>query len=135
MRGGDNYPTSTAPLSVGEFRRFGGAEMHIAGDSFFVTFTDPVRAVRCALVLTSALRSLGLPSRFGIHRGAREMQGPEVSGLAVWAAASVMSTAVPGEILVSEALRYVITDPAVKLEDHGSHRLEGLAGEWRLLDA
>jgi class 3 adenylate cyclase len=115
-----------------ELKRFGGTEMHIAGDSFFVTFTDPVRAVRCALTLAPALRSLGLPSRFGIHWGVCEMQGPEVSGLAVWAAARVMSTAGAGEILVSEALRESIADPALKLEDHGTHRLKGLPDEWRL---
>ena len=115
-----------------ELKRFGGTEMHIAGDSFFVTFTDPVRAVHCALALAPALRSLGLPSRFGIHWGVCEMQGPEVSGLAVWAAARVMSTAGAGEILVSEALRQSITDPALKLEDHGTHRLKGLPDEWRL---
>jgi class 3 adenylate cyclase len=115
-----------------ELKRFGGTEMHIAGDSFFVTFTDPVRAVRCALMLAPALRALGLPSRFGIHWGICEMRGPEVSGLAVWAAARVMSAAGGGEILVSEALRETITDPALELEDQGIYHLKGLPDEWRL---
>ena len=44
--------------------------MHIAGDSFFATFTDPWRATKCAQMLAPALRDLGLPSRFGLHWGA-----------------------------------------------------------------
>jgi class 3 adenylate cyclase len=120
-----------------ELRRFGGTEMHIAGDSFFVTFTDPLRAVRCAEALAPALLALGVPSRFGMHWGACEMRGEEVSGLAVWAAARVMSTAGPGEIVVSDAMREPLLDAGLALRDRGTHALKGLPGEWRLhaLDA
>ena len=70
--------------------------MRIARDSFFASFTDPLAAVRCAQALAPTLQELGLPSRFGIHRGICEMRGGEVSGLSVWAAARVMS--IPGLI-------------------------------------
>jgi class 3 adenylate cyclase len=87
-----------------ELKRFGGAKMHIAGDSFFATFTDPVRAVRCAQELVPRLQSLAAPSRFGLHWGVCEMRGPEVSGLAVRDAARAMSVAGPGEIVVPSEL-------------------------------
>src|SRR5690349_21257926 len=106
--------------------------MHAAGDSFFATFTDPVRAVNCAEVLAVALGALGLPSRFGMHWGTCEMRGEEVSGLNVWAAARVMSIAASGEIVVSDAMREALLDTEVELDDRGTHRLKGLPGEWRL---
>ncbi|MBV9601722.1 MAG: adenylate/guanylate cyclase domain-containing protein [Chloroflexi bacterium] len=115
-----------------ELRRFGGAEMHIAGDSFFAAFTDPVRAVRCARALAPRLRGLGIPSRFGIHWGVCEMRGEEVSGLAVWTAARVMATAGPDEIVVSDAIRERVADAAVPMEERGLHQLKGIPGEWRL---
>jgi class 3 adenylate cyclase len=43
-----------------------------------------------------------------------------------------MSTAGAGEVLVSGALRQMIADSAVALEDRGPRRLKGLSGEWRL---
>jgi class 3 adenylate cyclase len=115
-----------------ELKRHGGTEMHIAGDSFFITFNDPLSAVRCAQALAPALRGLGLPSRFGMHWGACEMRGEEVSGLAVWAAARVMSIAGPGEIIVSDAMHEPLVDAGLALQDRGRHSLKGLPGEWRL---
>lgn len=115
-----------------ELKRSGGVEMHIAGDSFFATFTDPLRAVHCAQALALALHALGLPSRFGMHWGTCEMRGEEVSGLNVWAAARVMSVASAGEIVVSDAMRDVLADASLPLQNRGMHKLKGLPGQWRL---
>lgn len=76
-----------APVIRRELKWFGGTEMDSAGDSFFATFRDPVRAVQCARMLARVLADLGLSSRFGVHCSVCEMRGEEVSGLAVWAAA------------------------------------------------
>jgi class 3 adenylate cyclase len=97
--------------------------MHIAGDSFFATFRHPQRAVDCARALAPALRTLGVPSRFGLHWGACEMRGEGVSGLAVWAAARVMAAAEPDEIVVSDAMRETPGD-AVPVQDRGVHTLK-----------
>jgi class 3 adenylate cyclase len=115
-----------------ELRHHGGSEMHIAGDSFFVTFTDPRRAVRCALALVPALRAIDVPSRFGLHWGTCEMRGEEVSGIAVWAAARVMSTAGADEIVLSDTMRRLVEDDHLPLEDRGVHHLKGIPGDWRL---
>ena len=74
------------------------------------------------------MEALGLPSRFGVHWGVCEMRGEEVSGLAVWAAARVMSSAGPGEILVSEAMRELLKESVPALEDRGTHVLKAGAG-------
>jgi class 3 adenylate cyclase len=113
-----------------ELKRFGGTEMHIAGDSFFATFTDPIPSVRCAQELAPRLDSLALPSRFGLHWGVCEMRGPEVSGMAVWIAARVMSVAGSGEIVVSDALREAVGESGLEMRDRGRYSLKGLAGEW-----
>jgi class 3 adenylate cyclase len=114
-----------------ELRRYAGSEMHIAGDSFFATFTDPWRATECAQSLVPTLRDLGLTSRFGLHWGACEMRGEEVSGLAVWAGARVMAAAGPDEIVISDAMRQQL-GAAVNAEDRGIHTLKGIPGVWRL---
>jgi class 3 adenylate cyclase len=115
-----------------ELKRFDGTEMHIAGDSFFATFTDPVRAVRCAEALADRLQSIELPSRFGLHWGVCEMRGPEVSGLAVWIAARVMALAGAGEIVASEALREAIAESGITMSDRGQHELKGVPGRWQV---
>jgi class 3 adenylate cyclase len=115
-----------------ELKRHGGAEMHIAGDSFFATFSDPLRAVRCAQSLAPALRTLGLESRFGVHWGPCEVRGEEVSGLSVWAAARVMSAAGPSEIMISEPVLEALGPKQVPVEDRGTHQLKGLPGDWHL---
>jgi class 3 adenylate cyclase len=115
-----------------ELKRFRGTEMHIAGDSFFATFIDPIHAVRCAMALAPALRALGLPSRFGVHWAVCEMRGEEVSGLAVWAAARIMSTAGPDEIVVSDAVQGAVTQAGIPVEARGLYTLRGVPGQWRL---
>ena len=46
-----------------ELERFRGQEVDTAGDGFFATFDGPARAVRCALAVREALRTLGLEIR------------------------------------------------------------------------
>jgi class 3 adenylate cyclase len=55
-----------------------------------------------------------------------------VTGLSVWAAARVMSTAGPSEIVVSDSMRALLSDAGIPLEDRGAYPLKGLPGEWRL---
>jgi len=115
-----------------ELKRHGGSEMHIAGDSFFATFTDPWRAVRCTLALRPRLSALGVPSRFGLHWGACEMRGEEVSGLAVWTAARVMSTAAADEVVLSDTMRLALGSTDLALEDRGVQSLKGIPEQLRL---
>ena len=50
--------------------RFRGKEVDTAGDGFLATFDGPIRAVRCALVTTQAVKDIGLEIRAGLHTGA-----------------------------------------------------------------
>jgi class 3 adenylate cyclase len=60
------------------------------------------------------------------------MRGPEVSGIAVWIAARVMSVAGPCEILVSESMRAPVVDAGIDIRDQRTYTLKGLPGEWPL---
>jgi class 3 adenylate cyclase len=60
------------------------------------------------------------------------MRGEQVSGLAVHTAARVMAAAGEGEVLVSGAMRDVIAQGGVTLQDRGRHELKGVPGNWQL---
>jgi class 3 adenylate cyclase len=116
-----------------ELRRFGGREVDTAGDGFFVAFSAPHAAVRCAEAIAIETHRLGLPSRLGVHYGGCEVRGEKLSGINVHTAARVMGLAGPDEVLVSESVRDVMQDRAeIHFEDRGAHVLKGVPGEWRL---
>jgi class 3 adenylate cyclase len=112
--------------------RHRGREVNTAGDGFFAVFDRPANAVRCAIAMREAVGQLGVRVRTGLHLGDVEMRGEQVSGLAVHAAARVMSEATAGEILVSAELAEVL--PEMSLRDAGRHALRGVPGEWQLFE-
>jgi class 3 adenylate cyclase len=46
--------------------------------------------------------------------------------------ARVAANAKPGEVLVSSTVRDLVAGSGLAFEDRGSHKLEGIPGEWRL---
>jgi class 3 adenylate cyclase len=59
-------------------------------------------------------------------------KGEEVSGLAVCAAARVMSTGGPGEIVVADTLREVLTSAGLLPSGPRGAQAKGVPGVWRL---
>lgn len=115
-----------------DLARFGGHEVDTAGDGFFATFERPMAAVECALHVRDDVRMLGLESRIGLHFGECEVRGEKVTGVAVHAAARVMSVARPGEVMVSDGMRTAIAGGSFGVTDRGQHELKGVPGEWTL---
>jgi class 3 adenylate cyclase len=68
----------------------------------------------------------------GIHTGQCDISEGDVSGIAVHVASRVLSTAAPGEILVSGTVRDLLLGSGVKFEDRGRHSLKGIEGDWQL---
>ena len=95
-------------------------------------FAAPLSAVRCAQAIALETRTLGLPSRLGVHFGGCEVRGEKLTGLNVHTAARVMSLAGPNEVVVSESVRDTLVGAEVRLEDRGAHVLKGVPGEWRV---
>jgi class 3 adenylate cyclase/acyl-coenzyme A thioesterase PaaI-like protein len=115
-----------------EIARCEGIEIDTAGDGFFVRFESPARALQCARAARDAVKRLGVEIRAGIHTGECEVQGRNLTGIAVHIAARVQAAAAPGEVLVSETVKAIATGSGVRFEDRGKHSLKGVPGEWRL---
>lgn len=111
-----------------EIERFGGREAKTTGDGFFVLFDSPARAVRGAAAMLDAAATHGLTARAGIHAGEVELQGEEVRGIAVYAAAHILGVAQPGEVLVSTTIRDLLAGSGLDFVDRGEFELRGLNG-------
>lgn len=117
-----------------ELKRFRGRELDTAGDGFFARFDRPADAIRCACAISDEVRELGIEIRAGIHVGEAEILEHKVGGIAVNVGARVMGVAKGGEVLVSSTLRDAAAGSGFAFADHGSHRLKGIEGEWRLYE-
>ena len=67
--------------------------------------------------------------RAGCHTGEVEIVQGDVHGVAVHAAARVLSLAGDSEVLVSWTTRDLLAGSNVRLESRGHHALKGLEGE------
>src|SRR5688572_27799533 len=117
-----------------ELKRFRGRELDTAGDGFFARFDRPADAIRCACAISDEVRELGLEIRAGLHLGEAEILEGKVGGFAVNVGARVMGVAKGGEVLVSSTLRDAVSGSGFDFADHGTHRLKGIEGEWRLYE-
>ena len=111
-----------------DLNTFRGREVKTTGDGFLAVFDGATKAVRCAAAMTRSARDLGLAVRVGIHTGEVEFVGDDVRGVAVHAAARVMSLAGPDEVFVSSTTSDLLDGSDVVLEEAGTYELKGLSG-------
>lgn len=116
-----------------QLARFRGREVNTSGDGFLATFDGPQRAIRCAIAIRDAIRTLGIEVRAGLHTGECEVRGDDIGGIGVHIGARVSALAGPSEVLVSSTLRDLVIGSGIEFEDRGAHTLKGVPGEWRLL--
>ena len=114
--------------------RFGGREMHTAGDGFLATFESPRRAIECATAIRDAVDAIGLTIRAGVHTGEVELTDDDVQGIAVHIGARVSALAGPGQVLVSSTVHELVIGSGLEFEDRGAHELKGVPGEWRVFE-
>jgi class 3 adenylate cyclase len=107
---------------------FHGREVKTTGDGFLAVFDGATKAVRCGAAMTRSADAIGLPIRVGIHTGEVEFVGGDVRGVAVHAAARVLSLAGSGEVLVSSTTADLLEGSGLALEDAGAHEMKGLSG-------
>ncbi|MCK1480187.1 adenylate/guanylate cyclase domain-containing protein [Bradyrhizobium sp. 197] len=112
-----------------------GTLVKSTGDGILATFDGPGRAVRCALALSEETKSIGLPVRAGLHCGEVEVRGSDIGGIAVHAAARVMSQSGSSEVLVSRVVTDLVAGTDLKFSERGSYELKGLPGKWDLFSA
>ena len=115
-----------------EITRNHGTYVNTTGDGLLARFDGPARAVRCALAIGAAMRSLGLEIRAGCHTGEVELSGTEVRGVAVHIGARVAALAEPSQVLVSQTVKDLVAGSGLTFEDAGEHELKGVPDRWRL---
>jgi class 3 adenylate cyclase/pimeloyl-ACP methyl ester carboxylesterase len=120
---------ATVRAMIGRYR---GKEVDTAGDGFLATFDGPARAVRCALAVSEAVRSLDIEIRAGVHTGEIELEGEDVRGIAVHIGARVGAKAGPSEVLVSSTVKDLVAGSGLGFEDAGEHELKGVPDRWHL---
>jgi class 3 adenylate cyclase/tetratricopeptide (TPR) repeat protein len=111
----------------------GGHEVSTIGDAFYLTFDDPVEAVRCAADIQKKLAAepietpLGpLRLRIGIHSGFPEFFEGSWHGTDVDAAARVESTATERQILLSSRTYELVRQMSdIKFHPRGEFILKG----------
>jgi class 3 adenylate cyclase len=110
----------------------GGHEVDTVGDSFFATFDSPASAVRCACAIREAVQELGIEMRIGVHAGELEHAGEDLIGITIHIGSRVTNLASPGEVLVSNTVKELVTGSGITFTKRGTHILRGIPGEWRL---
>ena len=115
-----------------ELKSLRGKEVVTTGDGLLATFGAPAAAVRCATAIREAVRTLGLEIRVGLHAGEYKVSGAEVVGLAFHIGARVAAKARAGEVLVSSAVKDLVSQSGIRFSDRGLHQLKGVPERWRL---
>ena len=115
-----------------ELKTLRGKEVSTTGDGLLATFDAPAAGVRCATAIREAVRTLGLEIRVGLHVGEYKVSGADVFGLAFHIGARVAAKARAGEVLVSSAVKDLMSQSEIRFKDRGVHQLKGVPKRWRL---
>ena len=118
-----------------QLARYRGREVKTMGDGFLATFDGPGRAVRCAQAIVAGVGDLGIEVRAGLHTGEIELDGDDVTGIAVAIGARVGALAQPSEVLVSQTIKDLTAGSGIVYSDRGEHDLKGVPDRWRLYQA
>jgi class 3 adenylate cyclase/pimeloyl-ACP methyl ester carboxylesterase len=109
-----------------------GRLVSVTGDGTLSVFDGPTRAVRCAEAICRDAAELGISVRAGVHTGEMERTHHDVTGLAVHIGARIGAAAAPGEVLVSQTVRDLVTGSGLAFTPRGTHTLKGVPGQWEL---
>jgi class 3 adenylate cyclase len=115
-----------------ELKTSRGKEVVTTGDGLLATFDAPAAGVRCASAIREAVRTLGLEIRMGLHAGEYKVSGADMIGLAFHIGTRVAAKARAGEVLVSSAVKDLMSQSGIRFKDRGAHQLKGVPKRWRL---
>lgn len=119
-----------------------GREVKTMGDGFMVAFVSARQGVACAIGIQRALdqqarhdAGAALQVRVGLNTGEAIVEGGDLFGSVVNAAARVMHKATGGQVLVSESVHAVLgAATEFQLADRGRFRLKGFPERLRLYE-
>ena len=113
-------------------RQFGGHCLQLLGDGVLAMFDNPAAGVCCATRVADGSRTFDLEVRAGLHSGECERRGKRFGGIVFHVAARVVGCARASEVLVTDAVKRLLTDRRFSFADRGARSLKGLPGEWPL---
>jgi class 3 adenylate cyclase len=96
------------------------------------TFEGPARAIAAAREIIQAAQFVGVEVRAGAHTGEIELQGSDVTGLAVHIAARVCDRAQPAQVLVTRTVKDLVVGSGLQFVEQGEHELKGIPETWSL---
>ena len=106
--------------------RYRGRVVDSTGDGYLLAFDGAARAVHAAVDLRSAMSSIGLQVRVGVHTGEVEAVPGGLRGVTVHETARIMSLGKGGEVLLSDITKDLSLGAPVRYEDRGVHELKGI---------
>ncbi len=121
-------------IASAEVGKASGRLVKFTGDGMLATFTDPARALECALQLQVSLARMGITIRAGLHTGQVNVSADDIDGLAVHIAARVMAACDDGGVVVSRTVHDLLLGSGFRFASLGTHSLKGIEGEWELFE-
>jgi class 3 adenylate cyclase len=115
-----------------ELKTLRGKEIVTTGDGLLATFDAPAAGIHCATAIREAVRTLGLEIRIGLHAGEYKVSGADMVGIAFHIGTRVAAKARAGEVLVSSAVKDLMSQSGIRFGDRGAHQLRGVPKRWRL---
>jgi adenylate cyclase len=113
--------------------RNGGRPVKWLGDGVMIYFEHPGPGVAAALEMVEEIPAAGLPpAHVGIETGPIVMQDGDYFGRTVNIAARIAGRAAAGEVLVSDAVVGLTSEPGIGFEAVGDVELKGIAEPMRL---
>jgi class 3 adenylate cyclase len=100
--------------------------VNTTGDGFLAMFSGAGAALHAATGMRADTREMGIDIRVGVHTGEVELLPDDLRGLAVHAAARIMSLGGAGEVMVSATTRDLVDDARDRLKERGAFELKGL---------
>ena len=112
--------------------RFRGTELALTTDTLVAMFDGPARAIRCASALMALARSVGRPSRAGLHTGEHELRSDLLEGIPVSVARGLKERAEHGQVLVSSTVRDLVAGSGLAFGEAEPEplRVKGVPGQW-----
>ncbi len=112
--------------------RYGGVEVDMQGDAFFVAFPTAPGALGAAADALAALENGPIKVRMGVHTGTPLLTDEGYVGADVHWAARIAAAGHGGQLLVSGATAALAGSEGRTLLDLGEHRLKDLAAPERI---
>jgi class 3 adenylate cyclase len=118
-------------------RAHGGTEIKHTGDGIMASFGSPSRALESAIAIQRAFakgEDLQLRVRVGLNTGEPLVENGDLFGTSVQLARRVCDFAEPGQIVVPEAVRHLVSGKGFLFADRGITTLKGFEDPVRVYE-